>query len=415
MAGSFAKHSVPLGQRIGFICGLICLLTSTSALIITTDRNLRYVEIAAIILGIISVSLWMFGLGTANINAQTDRHLDDIKVPNSGISPMLSITSRPSLPLPLIDDLQSQIEAPNLEIHKHEKIGSNNPHQGSPLINPFTNDTLFTREMNGLNVRAFMIAKQDEELSGCEDSFAFNVDKRRYAVADGVGGSQWPRPWAYLLTSAFVNESIDLENEESCKIWLKQLAEKWKIWMKVQMIPFYHAYQNRNHLPLRNYQSELEKGAQATFIGCKISSHIIENQTDNKISEVSAQIFAIGDSDAFHFRRSEQGWQLLKVFPLDSLSQFNSHPPSLATKISEERMSFSWRNLRTLIFNPVLPGDLILLVTDSLSKWILANQGECCERITSLESQQAFEDMINKARMAGEIEDDDCTVLLITF
>ena len=132
-----------------------------------------------------------------------------------------------------------------------------------------------------LAVSSFIIHKEGESLDDCQDAWAQDDRKGRYAIADGATRSFFPKEWATLLVEYFC-ENIDLSSAKTdWKDWLGPIQQKWYEQVEEKV-------RERNLFYLTNPFNSQESAA-STFIG-------IEFNKNN--GEWTAMI--VGDSCLFH-------------------------------------------------------------------------------------------------------------------
>ena len=66
---------------------------------------------------------------------------------------------------------------------------------------PIEQDELFQLDLPTTGEYVLYLPKEGEALVECQDRFALNAHRRRYAVADGVSGSFAPGPWARIVAA----------------------------------------------------------------------------------------------------------------------------------------------------------------------------------------------------------------------
>lgn len=261
------------------------------------------------------------------------------------------------------------------------------------------------------SVRAFILPKRDTDgLLECGDSYALNLPKWRYAVADGVGGSELPRPWARLIARTFVEHPEYFTDPDQFQSQIPALGEQWRQWVSETWFPtlFHHAPTEAD----TDFQRRLASGAQTTMIGCALVTNPQNRQ------EMAARVVAIGDSNFFQFRKGPlDRWQRLVAFPLEDPALFGRHPNTVLTNPQYAARSAEW--VKEAQFT-VQSGDLLVLGSDSIAKWLLDQMnedGDQWEALLACRDPEDFAERINVARTGKPnqtaLEDDDVTLLLI--
>lgn len=261
-------------------------------------------------------------------------------------------------------------------------------------------------------LRGFIVPKHDaESLVESEDSFALNLAEGRFAVADGVSGSELPRPWARALARAFVRHPDYFFDPKTFQTMIPQLGDQWREWVSNKWFKMLNG-----RLPTDadvDFQRRLKTGAQATLLGCSLRA------SRNRPGEYTADVLAIGDADFFTFRRdAQQQWQRMTAFPLEDPADFGRHPHTLLTNPDYTARAVEWRAIKQVA---VKPGDLLVLGTDSIAKWLLDQQRENASMwraVLDCSDPDQFRTLITDARAGSDghtpLEDDDVTLLLFS-
>ncbi len=261
-------------------------------------------------------------------------------------------------------------------------------------------------------VRAFIAPKHEaDSMVECEDSYALDSAARRYAVADGVSGSELPRPWARLLARTFVQHPNYFTDAAAFAAQLPRLGEQWRAWVTEIWFPTL----NGGRAPGdgdAEFQRRVKAGAQATLLGCALV------EAAQRPRQYTAQVVAVGDADFFQFRRAGTAWQQVATYPIADPHDFGRFPHTLLTNPDYAEKAVEWRRIGDF---PVEAGDLLVLATDSLAKWLLdqvREGGNQWQQVLACQSADAFTALIAAARKGTDghtaLEDDDVTLLLIT-
>ena len=245
-----------------------------------------------------------------------------------------------------------------------------------------------------LKVRSFKTHKKGETLDDCQDANALNEDIGRYAVADGATLSFFPKEWAELLVKHFCHKKdtyLSLE-DENWEDWIEPIQQKW-------LESVSRTVQESKTYMLVDRLSRLES-ALSTFIG-------IEFNRDG--GEWKALI--IGDSCLLHCSGSE-----FKSYPLQKLEDFPHRPNSFASFPKDNPVG----DIPEVIGGKASPGDIFILATDALSKWIIQhdeakNLNNILERLKKIENNGQFEQFVNQARDEEvRLVNDDVTLMFIS-
>lgn len=276
---------------------------------------------------------------------------------------------------------------------------------------PIEHDPLFALDAPSGNERCFMLAKEGEPLVECQDRYAIHAVNRCYAVADGVAGSFVPGPWARIVTQGFVERGGKFANKEDFQGWLMECSREWQSWIETRWIPTINALRERNGERPGDWSNDLRQGAQTTLIGCSLFSN-----TEQHDAPTSATVFAVGDSEFFLFSPNPTGgYDVAETFPFSDPNEFNVRPDTLVTVQRTDLLERAWVQRKTMHIN-VFSGDLIVLASDALAKWLLTQMYQQTNKwlpLLTSHSAEEFERCVRGELQQGLIEDDDLTMLVI--
>ena len=154
---------------------------------------------------------------------------------------------------------------------------------------------------------------------------------------------------------------------------------------------------------------EIRPGAQTTLIGCSLLS-----QREQQGAATAVSVFAIGDCQFFLFRPNTD-WSLVETFPYSDPDEFGFRPVTLVTTLRDDLIERAWTQRKTKLCK-VYPGDIIVLDSDTLAKWLLTQVLHHTDRWKPLLSgitPAEFEQHIRTELHNDHIEDDDLTMLII--
>jgi|SRR5579884_611499 len=271
-----------------------------------------------------------------------------------------------------------------------------------------------------LAYRAFRLPRQGHGLEECQDALAADVERGRFAIADGAAESPYSCVWANLLVEEFVRRSERLPCWAS---WLPALQERWIGMLTLPPTPTLpHQGGGRIAAPSPlvgegwgggepvagvpwYLEAGLNQGAFATFLGLVIE--------ENKWYAV-----AVGDSCLFQVRQDE----LIRAFPVTRAAEFSNAPWLVGSRTSPIEVPHK-NGLQQL--GDWQPGDRLWLITDALAQWFLtqAEAGQKpWQRLDSLvntadeaSAQQAFAAWIGELRGARQLRNDDVTLVTIAL
>ncbi|MGI9060325.1 MAG: hypothetical protein ACR2H5_17310 [Ktedonobacteraceae bacterium] len=321
--------------------------------------------------------------------------------------PVSSYPMHPSQPAYALQS-SAYAQAPATAVYEQSQMQSN-PSHGSYV--PLEQDALFMLDMPTANERCFMLAKEGKPLIECQDSYAMHAAHRCYAVADGVAGSFVPGPWARIIARGFVERNGKFANKEDFQAWLVDCGQQWQSWIENRWVPTMHAQHERNGDWQSNWRDGLQQGAQTTLIGCSLVSN-----TEQHDLPTSATIFAVGNSEFFLFSPNHSGgYEIAETFPFSDPNEFSTRPDTLVTVQRTDLLERAWVRRKTTYIN-VFSGDLIVLATGALAKWLLLRVYQNSDKwlpLLSSNSAAEFEQRIREELRNGLLEDDDLTMLVI--
>jgi len=199
-----------------------------------------------------------------------------------------------------------------------------------------------------LVLMAHVFPKRGESPADCQDAIGHNAPQGCFAVADGVGESFLPAPWARSVAERFCSAEPALaarlaSSADPWDTWLEPLVAEWKNEVRKAV----ETAAPHERVSLRNRAAHHDRAA-TTFVGL-----VFQPTTWRAV--------AVGDSCLFQLR----GDQLEFCGPLTRADQFTSSTPCVET----DRVP-ALRYARFLS-GTCKAGDLFVLATDAFSKWLL--------------------------------------------
>ena len=242
-----------------------------------------------------------------------------------------------------------------------------------------------------LKTAHFTTHKKAESLDDCQDAIWVSKAHSRFAVADGATRSLFPKQWAELLVEHFCEEPDLFLNEENWKEWLTPIQEKWykQVEKIVKVIDQFYVT-----TPFKTREP-----AVSTFVGLEV------DKTRQKWQAV-----VIGDSCLFHKSTTE-----FRSYLIEKSKDFTSCPQAFA--------SFAEANYHDpeFIRGEIQSGDMFILATDALAKWILehkesGNLEDILDQLEQIENPKQFNQLIDQARDDKKIclVNDDVALMLIS-
>jgi hypothetical protein len=212
-----------------------------------------------------------------------------------------------------------------------------------------------------------------------EDAFACNNSAGRFAIADGASESIFAGEWARFLCDAFVADSA---GGFGIGPWLGVAQRNWQAHIGGLSVPWHVA-------------EKLDDGAFATFLGLSV-----ERNGDG----ASWQAVAVGDTCLFIVR----GDVLEQAFPVRSAADFGTRPNLIGSRQQGRVPAVSARGT-------LAPGDGILLMTDALAAWFLAEHGAGCSPWRDLSELTAdgFPGWVADRQASRRLKNDDVTLVVM--
>lgn len=243
-----------------------------------------------------------------------------------------------------------------------------------------------------LTANKFITHKKGETLADCQDAVAFNEDSARYAIADGVTRSFFPKMWADLLVKSFCEETALSLEKQNWEEWITSFQQKW-LEQAISTVQKTKRFISIDRL-------SRSESAASTFVGLEI---------DRTKAKWKAMI--IGDSCLFHFRDSG-----LKGSYLVKKSEDFTNRPGIFASFAKDSLGHP-----SFVTESVNPGDIFILTTDALAKWIIQHDevgklDYAFAQLTSIEKEEQFEDFVEEARESDGIclVSDDVALILIS-
>ncbi|MCL6014621.1 MAG: hypothetical protein M1323_03225 [Candidatus Thermoplasmatota archaeon] len=237
-----------------------------------------------------------------------------------------------------------------------------------------------------MEVHSFNFSKSGNNPEETEDSLSINLEKLKFAIADGASDSIFSGQWAFALTNEFVNNNGDEKIKNDIGQFIQDSRKMW--------------YESINWKGLKwNVKNKAVRGAYSTFLGISTEFGSME----------SLIVHAIGDSCIFIFDEGK-----MKSFPLNSPDQFGIHPSlvwsgygfPLNNKPFEQKLNIKQEKFK------IIKGNEIILATDAMSKFIMeAGEDSFGLLWDHYNDRTFFDDMRNE----NTIKNDDLSAILISF
>ncbi|NMO15871.1 hypothetical protein HPC49_26945 [Pyxidicoccus fallax] len=200
------------------------------------------------------------------------------------------------------------------------------------------------------------------------------------AVADGATESLFSGHWARLLAGAFA--SGEVRDARGLLAALPGLQARWHQHVAGKSLPWYA-------------EEKLRDGAFATLLGVRVDAG-------------TWSALAVGDSCLFQLREG----RLSRSFPLEQSAAFGASPFLLSTHVHQNARVEP--QVRTAA-GDLREGDTLLLMTDALACWFLAEHERGRAPWAELPgSLEAFSTFLGRLRREKVIRNDDCTLMRLS-
>ncbi len=302
----------------------------------------------------------------------------------------------------------------------------------------FQTNPLFTLDPPTEGVHAFTLSKESDGL--CADGYALQPKYQSYAVTDGVTRSFMSAPWARIVARSFVTRcgrfQVPFQDKGQFSKWLETCSAEWHDWIMQTWVPVINSQRRQYGEPPGDWSKGIAQGAATTLVGCTL-----QRVRGMRAVGTEIRVFAIGDSEFFLFRPdSALGLKLEYAFPFTSPNEFSDQTIALQTRMDPELVDESWVQ-RKIDKLSAEPGDLIVLASDSLAKWLLTQvllaraanvallasesvrkwllkqqaQEDANEWRVLLGNtdSQVFEEIVRSEQTSGRMDHDDVTMLII--
>jgi hypothetical protein len=243
-----------------------------------------------------------------------------------------------------------------------------------------------------MHFRTFWLPKRGHSVAEYEDACAGDVQRGRFAIADGASESSFAAVWARLLVEDFVHsEGVQPGPWED---WLPALQSRWAAEVAAPDLPWYA-------------EVKVQQGAFATFLGVGLFE--VENQP-------RWYGVAVGDSCLFHMRAG----RLLQVFPALHADDFDNTPWLIGSRSASSAGTLTQGEVRGQ--GDCCPGDRLWLMTDALAQWFLRQveaDGKPWEELEALLTHaapdEAFTVWVEFQRSFQRLRNDDVTLLAVSL
>lgn len=237
-------------------------------------------------------------------------------------------------------------------------------------------------------VSAFITHKKAERFADCQDRFSVNPDTKSIAVSDGMSQSIFQKFWAQILAEKYTSTNDWVPIIES----VRELSPLW--YERVGL--YLEDEEKAGNNPWRAKRSlAIGESAGATILGVRFNDY-------EWICDV------LGDSCFILVRDSH----IERIITSEDVEAFDNYPDYFDSNPKK-----SGKGTLKTENGKLLPGDVILLVSDPFSDFLLRNKGTEIEsvlvdRLTGVNSHEEFETVVAEWREAG-MHNDDSTLVII--
>lgn len=250
-------------------------------------------------------------------------------------------------------------------------------------------DLIIKNTISKYNVKAFQTHKRGETKTAIHDRIALDIEKGRFALADGVSNSYLPFLWAEILVDSYisVSDTRDLAVDKLSQLFINKKEE-------------YLARLDKNELVVQKAREKYFKVASSTFLGLEIENNVLRWKL-------------IGDSCLF-------------ILPQDGVCQCYCSNTISVDNEGHIFVDFS-ENTDQICADGTIAGmwqtgslelknGYVVMMSDAMSKWFLSelnNEGSPLEKLLALDSEESFEMLVEQEFRLNKLDSDDESVILI--
>lgn len=245
--------------------------------------------------------------------------------------------------------------------------------------------------MSVFKIKSFLDHKRGIDYWDGADRYAMNLERGRFAVADGVSHSYLPNLWAGILCESFVNSEAS-SNED----WIGQYAKN-QLFMDTQR------WGEMSETVLRDATEEAAFLLQLSrdefqYAGSTLVGIVIEDKS----------IFynVLGDSCLFVFDKDSE--TLVHFSTINEEEGFTNSPDYF---LSSGKVVGTWKHGQI----PLKEG-YVFLATDALSDWLIKEYNQnpaVMDQLWNLNTHDEFMRLVEDARDADVMKDDDVALIML--
>lgn len=238
-------------------------------------------------------------------------------------------------------------------------------------------------------IYAFITHKRAEHFTDCQDRFSINSDTKSVALSDGMSQSIFQKYWAQILTQKFTSTPDWVPNLES----VRELSPDWK---QLVLDNIKKQKEEGNPSAWRAERSIIDgRSAGATFLGIRFK-------------EYEWECNVLGDSCLVVINKNK----IEKIVTSEDVTSFNNYPDYYDSNPINKGRGVLHSEKGTLN-----DGDILLLVSDPFSDFLLKNKGTeqegvLVDRLHNIRTHQEYEKLVEDWRKTG-MHNDDSTLIII--
>ncbi len=246
---------------------------------------------------------------------------------------------------------------------------------------------------------AFTAPKQASSAWDWEDGVRFDEGfgpgRARFIVADGATNAFDAIRWVGMLVESFVppangHGTVPCPELEPgpMQAWFESLQKRW-------------ADEAPTNFQFQYEADKFKRGSFATMLGCELVDL-------SRGDSARWRAASVGDAVMFHVREG----RLRAMFPSLRAEDFGNRPASVHTDPRRlDRMAESLR----FSDGELATGDHMFVTTDALGRWVVetAAKEDTVWGVLATVDEQRFRRLIDDRRKAGELKDDDVTLLRV--
>lgn len=247
-----------------------------------------------------------------------------------------------------------------------------------------------------MKIRAFITHKKAEHFQDCQDRFCVNADTKSAAVSDGMSQSIFQNIWAEIIVQAYTQDEVNKWNpskETDQKTVKTKLSEKWEEQVRNRVLEMQR--EGRNTIRTENSLA-VGMSAGATLAGVRFDGN-------RWVGEV------MGDSCIVEIN----GSNIKQICTSQDVDAFDNHPDYFDSNPKRQGKGTPKQFEGELVSNMAL-----LIVSDPFSDFLFEKkktekESQFIKELRSVESHDAFENLVARWRTDYGMHNDDSTLLII--